>query len=105
MTIKQENKYIYSEWALEMYSTLVKLETEITSIMEEKDEQGKISIVQILAYPYCWLIKKAIVCLKNDIANNPKKYSKGRYNSVSESNKALMNKYLEKASKELDKVK
>jgi hypothetical protein len=100
--MKPEDKYIYSEQALEMYEIIEKMESKLTSRMSEI-KASKSWTLKII-YPWAWVVSKLATRFKNHIANNPRKYSKGTYNSFSDGRKELLDKYLKELEK-LEKLK
>ena len=99
--MKPENRYIYSEQALAMYDMLLELKPQVDSLMAE----SKSSFVLIILYPFLWTIKKAIDWQLKNISDNPRAFSKGAQNSLSDEAKLKIDSYLEKSKKELAKLK
>lgn len=101
--MKPENKYIYSEQALAVYEVVEKMEKELTSMLFDIKNSKNWALK--LKYPFVWLVSKLATKFKNYITNNPRKYSKGVYNSFSNSRKRMLDKYVKKANEELKKLK
>jgi hypothetical protein len=102
MSINPENKYIYSKFALDLYNFVEQYEIELSNFLKNIKDSKSWRIK--LFFPQTWLLKTVTTNFKIYIENNPKKFSKGTFNSFSNERKALLAKYIKKSKKELQEL-